>query len=261
MRSQLWFGWREELRALDPDTREATATRIGELGRAGKPAGPVLAELLRDDPVDAVRNTAAWALAEIGNVRSEVIHALVDGLSMNEGIREAASRALRRLETDRVPKILAQRLSQEADPRIRTSICVVISMIGKRAEGVSGALAKSASRDENERVRSAALSALAQMGMSARRHSVAIRALLEDPSPHVRLRATLALRILLHEIHMGPAIELLDHQDPDVRHFALRVISGAGDYAGLAAKGVAGCLDDPDPKVAKLAAKIHDRLK
>ena len=143
---------------------------------------------------------------------------------------------------------------------MRVSICYVAASLGQRAASASGALAKAAQSDENERVRSSALHALGQMGPAAYRHRAILRSAMRDPAPHTRLRAVLALRIVLDEIYLSPAISLIDHEDPSVRLLAVRAIAGAGGRGVDAAKALEGRLDDPQADIAEFAAKTLSKL-
>lgn len=256
----MWAGWRAELESGDPEEREQAAGRLGALGGDAKQAAPMLARHVREDPEDSVRLTACWSLGKIGDDQDKVVNALIDALAQGESIRDAASKALRRIKGKRVPQILASRLPREDAPAVRVSICYVAASMGRRAASASGALAKAAQSDENERVRSAALHALSHMGPAAYRHRATLRTAMRDPAPHTRLRAVLALRATIGEIYLAPAISLVDHEDPSVRLLAVRAIAGAGEQGVVAAKALEGRLDDPQADIADLAAKTLAKL-
>lgn len=136
--------------------------------------------------------------------------------------------------------------------------------------------------DSDEEVRAQAAKVLGEAHVGAAR--IPIERMLEDPSPRVRLCASIALARIGDASSAEPIARLLERnadEDPVLRHAACLALAGIGDrpalerlardpsrsvrlgallaYRRLADAAIAIFLDDPDPFLVEEAARaIHD---
>lgn len=213
----------------NPIVRADTAHALGELGRQGKAAVPILTRVLRDSE-GSVRAEAARALSQIGPEASEAVPALIKALKdshaetramsakalssigsatkialphlieiltdTNAGVRVHALHALTSLgETakEAVPHIA--RALRDTDSGVRIEAACGLSSMGRLAEGAVPELMH-ALKDSNGMVRLFAAEALGNIGRNAERSLPALRRLIEN-DPDVRVTAELAVNKIL----------------------------------------------------------------
>lgn len=280
--------WRERIKNLDPQAPQSAAAVPGlmaivadrdapwfsrrqaalTLGRIGRPAAdavPLLLAVMEEDGQgdDAPRLWAVKALALFGPVAKPAVPRLIE-LLWNEDRpvteRLAPLEALSQIGTahpDVVPTLIevlsyrpraAARVSERAAAEFRELAADAIAYLGPPAGAAVPALIR-ATRDDVERVRRKAVSALGSMGQTA---EIAIPAVVElmvfDESPAVRDAAATALA------GIGPAAlpvlqHLLNDEDPEVRWRAADAVGKLGADARGAAPALRQLLRDDNSNV------------
>ena len=248
----------------NPSVRQEAAWDLGRMGTAA--ATPevlgALIQRLRKDEDWVVRMAAAEAMGEMGEAAAtpEVLGALAERLLQDEagGVREAAAKALVQMgktaATPEVIQALSQCLRKDEDKSVRREAAWALGKMGTAAATpeVIGALAERLLQDEEGWVRWAAVWALRQLlpaHPEALRNFLctrpapkaleevfrdspgavpALRALLSDPDPEVRLQAVWALGAMgeaaaTPEVVRDLLLRRLD-EDPNVRTAALEVL-------------------------------------
>ena len=147
-----------QLPKLDPAAQAALIAALADRGDAA--ARPAVVETLAASKDDAVRSAALAALGEIG--AAEDLPTLVKALSAPSGSEQQAARtALLRMRGDFVVKTLAADAnSKTPDPHTRAAL---IGLLAARRATSATPVFLAASIDDDDRVRSAAMTALGQL--------------------------------------------------------------------------------------------------
>jgi HEAT repeat protein len=208
----------------DPIVREAAVTSAAEARLSS--LAPAIVDLLHDNNPD-VQRAAARSLASLGdsNVVPALVHAFADA---QPDVRLVITEAVARLDLGATPPLF-DTLLQSTDPITRVAVARVLSRFRSpgalpvlteiagspdpsvRAAGIEAlgrrvhstdeeaearlSAVTAALNDADERVRARAIAAAARMGFTDQARSLP-RLLTNDPSPHVRERAALAIGIL-----------------------------------------------------------------
>ncbi len=278
--------WTAELADEDIRVRWYAAYALGQIGPEAAAAVEPLADVLRDDPHEYVRDGAAWALGRIGPAAEPAIEALGKTLRSNlPSIRRNSARALGRLGPAAKSLIpdLAEML-RDRDATVRVNAAAALWQIDRRSEAISALVQMTrggegpgafeavsvlgrlglppetaipvlaeALRHASADVRRAAARSLGQVGPDA---VAAIRPLLSDPDEEVRRGAVEAMGWI------GPAtvpemIAALKNENPSVRRAAARALGRFGPAAREAEEALTGAFDDPDQRVRETAYRAR----
>jgi len=250
--------------------RGAAARALGQMGAAA--ATPevlqALAERLREDKDEYVRKTAAEALGQMGAAAAtpEVLQALIQRLQRdkNPRIRIAAVWALEAMgkaaATPEVLQALVERLLRDADEVVRGAAAEALLMwlIQAHPEVLRDflrALPTPMTPQETQTLKDVLRACLGAVP--------AVRALLSDPDPKVRLQAVWALGVVgsaaaTPEIIRDLLARRLD-EDPNVRTAALEVLR----RLPVSSETVSAVLRDiqgDEPEAAEATAWALERL-
>jgi HEAT repeat protein len=164
--------------------RADAAASLGAMG-SKRAIEPLLAAL--DDPVRDVRSAAAYTLGRLGAL--DAVEPLLAALEEHRIPRAAVCSALLDIGADAVPRLLG--LVEHPDPIERSTAVELVGLLGDAADG---RLLVERLIDTSADVRAHAALALGRLG--AGDAAAAVRALLGDRIPFVRVAAAEALGLL-----------------------------------------------------------------
>jgi HEAT repeat protein len=239
----------------------ATTLLIGYLPRRTKAAVPALVRTLQDKE-PKVRLAAATVLANFGPDARPAIEPLTEALKdQDAGVRVQAAATLGRIDPKRTETMLAFiiRILREGESRDRLRAAYALGDL--KSEAALAPLGK-AVEDDNEEVRSAAVSALRKFGAKAAPAVPALIRALSDRSHPVRAEAAEALA------HIGPTakpavralMDALSDDEPDVRWLAAMALGAIGPEAKRAERILTATLQDDQPQVRVQAACALGRI-
>ncbi len=151
-------------------TRRRAVTALGRIGPKAMAALPAVTKLVETETDSSIRQQAELAVRQIN------LEAIVQ-----ESIADAP---------DEVKRLVAQ--LREDDQHRSVAAAKALGTMGRGAAESVPALAQALLR-ENKWIREASAQALGEMGRDGRPYSSALRPLLDDPEPEVRLAAETAL--------------------------------------------------------------------
>jgi HEAT repeat protein len=221
--------WAEDLSSKDPAARRSAVFALGKLGTSAAPWLPRLLKVLREDQSAEVRETAAFALGEIGKGS---IRAIQNG--------------------DLVPT-LAAAVTGDADPLVRRSAAVALGEMGSDAEAGQPALEKAVT-DKQPEVRQNAAWALGRIGPGG---VMALSRAMTDRDPLVVRDAANSLGLLKDKARPALLQLLAATQNPDteVKKAALGVLVNlVGPTDRQAYAPLQAALTDRDVDVRRNAA-------
>lgn len=263
----------ESLKDTDSTVQYAVAEALGEIGQAAKPAIPVLVELIKNEDTDSdVSVHAATALGKIGPAS---IPALLELLCIpNQFRREVAARALAQTGQDSIPA-LAKLLTNE-DYRIRLAAVWAVGSIGSDACRKACKvdirpvvpIIEELLKDKDWRVRFAAGQALgtAGIGYPIFGYGDGPCKLLADKTPEIQETIACAIHIegiaySKPRIPIAVIVELLKHEDNDIRYAAATALGNLGRDAKSAVPALVKSLKDRDEEVRLAAASALGEMK
>lgn len=253
--------WRDQLRSPDADARVAAADGLALSGRLAIPAVPELAAALRDvDP--SVRQAAATALRSIGRPAAAAGPLLARALAVETSApaRQAMSRALARLGSDAseaTPALLDALDSDIVDAR--RLACRGLADVAPPSRRVVERLLDVMLRDPDSRVRDAARSALAEMGVEMQAHVPRLVEALGDRDPAVRENAVVRLAEMRPRPReaVDPLLDrMLDDPVLDVRQASERTLRKMGTAASSAVPRLLVAMQDADRERRSDAASV-----
>lgn len=100
-----------------------------------------------------------------------------------------------------------------------------------QAPSRSGNVVRAGLADENEGVRAIAAALAGRLSLTGTAPS--LRALLDDPSPYVRVGAITGLALLGEDVDQSPLAKLLEHRDWDVRRQAAYALGEIGNPSAI----------------------------
>eukprot|EP00931_Biecheleriopsis_adriatica_P030928 TRINITY_DN18176_c0_g1_i10.p1 TRINITY_DN18176_c0_g1~~TRINITY_DN18176_c0_g1_i10.p1 ORF type:complete len:602 (-),score=95.61 TRINITY_DN18176_c0_g1_i10:195-2000(-) len=194
-------------RALASRSAETIAYAIGNLGIAGKPFAPAVAELL-DERNSEVRKAAADALGKLGPEAGgpfapQVAELLEDS---DYGIRKTAAEALGKLGPAAGGPFASQvaELCKDSDWRVRRAAADALGKLGPEAGGPFASQVAELLQDSDEDVRRAAAGVLGNLGPGAGgRFAPRVAELLKESDWKVRYAAADALGKLQRLMRLG----------------------------------------------------------
>ncbi len=176
-------------RDIDVNVRFTAATNLREFG---KPAVPLLIELLRDRH-QIVRVGAIQSLGACDDAK-DAIPSLVNFLfDDDEETRQAANEALQSMAAAAAP-YCSKRLT-DPNAKVRKAAADALCSFGEEAKSATAALI-GVLRDSDSAVRAASASALAAIGPSAKAAVPALKTMVRDSNDDVRRAAVSALSSL-----------------------------------------------------------------
>jgi HEAT repeat protein len=198
----------------DPHVRLQALITLGEIGPGSAAAVPDVVNALENDPFDAVRRAAAFALGAIGQKDEAVTRALVAAARTEDPILKAISLwAIARQNPENV-KVLTY-----------------------AAEVLAAGL-----KSDDTQLRSVSARALAEFGDHPDIVGPALLAALRDADPEVVGHAMDALAVLGPKV-LPKATEALE--DPEVRDYAAMVLYRLGPQAAPAVPALIAALAEP----------------
>ncbi len=212
----------------DPDAAVRDQASAAIAGLKATPAElPLLRAALRD-PSPALRGVAAGALGDLGQqAKGELVFLRVMTLEENASVKEAAQKAVERVEADLLAT-LVQSLQDKA-PQVRSKAAKELADMGEHAKEALPTLIETLS-DRNSAVRVAVLEALQAIGPQA---VLVLGEALRDKNLDVRLGAINALgrlgpdaRAALPDLVLG----VLD-ANARVKDETVQALARIGDYA------------------------------
>jgi HEAT repeat protein len=236
-------------KALDSDTqprvRRAAAYALGCFGRNGAPAavGSLKKALTSDNA--AVRQNAAWALGQLGDVGGDGVRALADLLRDPDAlVRRDSAAALAALGREAaaasVPRLLGM-IREEQDGVVRNTVLdALIRLAGPEHRGESTDALLPLLQDRDAETQRAAAFALAAIGGPKAAPALPVlRRALRDDDPHVQELAAASLSSLGPDA--APAVvdlarTLKDARDPATRRNAAVALGLIGREIGPAIK-------------------------
>jgi HEAT repeat protein len=247
-----------QLKALESkkkDVRLAAVRQLGAGGTAAKKAVPALGKLMREDPDAAVANQAALALAQIGwPAVDELVQAVRQGLP---DARYRALVALGRMgpQARKAVEALREVVRNKANATERGLAAYALADMGSAADSAVPDLCQALGEVNNRRRDQAKRQQKMQEVMRQRFPQMANRQAStkankkQDPPPEA-----LALRNL-GSVAIPGLIEVLNHNQADVRLTGLETLAMLGAEALGAAPDIAKLLTDVDPELRIKAAE------
>jgi HEAT repeat protein len=242
----------DELRRMARDAARARATL--KLGETGKDAAVMALRTALRDPEGEVRDSAAIALARLGQGDSaQFVEALKDS---DEGVRAAGAHSLGLIGRDGLEG-LKKALSDDPSVSVRAEAAFAL---GSFDDAASVGLLAAALADKSGRVRLAAAKALARR--AGPESTAALKKLADQsPAPELALVAAAALAARGIDADLGVLELTLSQKDPELRILAVDALAAsrppaAADLLAAAMRG------DADPRVrVRAAAAMVGRLK
>lgn len=246
----------EACRDPNPSIRNQAAIFLGQ--RHAEPARvvPRLADLLKD-PDPSVRAAAAMALAQFGRRAEGAIKALVEAANApKERLCPGAEMALTAIGDAAIPELA--RLLKASDPSRRARVLQGIQQ-GSRSIALAIALKSSwieLAHDPHPMVRAQLAATLVTLRAETPPVLAALRVLMEDPLPGVRIAVSRAVgsRGRIPDGLRGPFLGLLADRDRDVRAQAAGAIPQPELADPIVIDRLLKLLKDPQPPVRSAAA-------
>lgn len=169
----------KQLKSPSAEERRTAAKELAEMRGDAKPAVNALVGALGDQD-KFVRRFAAQALGEIGADARPGVKGLTTTLTKTAEAREvqqAAAIALGKIGSDGIPALVGALKDKKLDTSVRSKAAEGLGLLGSAGAPAVGDLTKALGDPE---VRMAAVSALAQMGPTAKESEKALRAMFED---------------------------------------------------------------------------------
>jgi HEAT repeat protein len=255
------------VRRLQEDTdagvRDMAASAIGDIARSAKysnatlweRSGGMLVQLLKDDPSERVRRSAAYALGAFGSQASGAAENLIKALGdENASVRQNAAWALGQIGDaagDAVLKLCE--CLRDKDTLVRRDAAGALGSLGKAGEKAGRPLLLMVKSEPDTVVKKTALESLAHIaGPELAEYAKDLDQLLEDKDPEVRLPAALVLARIGGEESANalPVLRAaLKHTEPHIQELATAALANLGPLAKPAMHDLAETLTDPKNSV------------
>lgn len=250
------------LRRLNEDTdagvRDMAASAIGDIARALKDSNDelwqkssgTLVKLLKDDPSEQVRRSAAYALGAFGPSAAGAAANLIQSLEDDKpSVRQNAAWALGQIGEDAsaaVSKLCA--CLSDKDTLVRRDAAGALGSMGKAGEKAGQPLIELVKSESDMVVKKTALDSLAHIaGPEQAGAAKDLEPLLTDKDPEIRLPAALVLARIGGE-QAAPALPVLSaalkDADKNNRELAAASLSTIGPAAKPAMYVLADALND-----------------
>ena len=232
----------------------AIVLKIGNLGRHGADAVPVLENLLHD-PKDDLANQAARSLAQIGKPAVRTLAEASRNGNLTVSLRALWALSLIGPEAkDAVPTLV--KLLDHEQERLRAAALYALGEMGPPASETTEKIVK-AMRTRSAMVRYQSVLAMGKIGTVA---LADLRSLLQDDLPEVRADTACAVGLFgKHAKEAMPELQLaLKDSSEEVRAMAVFSLGGMGNDAGAALPDIVKLLHDQDFQVqgAAFAASL-----
>jgi HEAT repeat protein len=243
---------------LDAGVRDMAASALGAIARALKDdnaaiwqkSGGMLVQLLKDDPSERVRRSAAYALGSFGPQAAGAAESLLKALDDdNASVRQNAAWALGQIGEaagEAVPKLCA--CLRDPDALVRRDAAGALGSMGKASEKAGRPLIDLVKSEPDSVVKKTALESLAHIAGPEQADSAKdLGPLLEDKDPDIRLSAALVLARIGGEEAASALPELqsaLKSTDPHIQELATAALAALGPLAKPALHDLADMLTD-----------------
>lgn len=245
--------------SLPIQARRAAASGLAQLGPVDEAVLPSLRDALdSDDPI--LQELAALALSRNGAAATGYLEDAMT--SVRPETRFWATRALGWIGTE--AKVCGPTLEQcleAADTRTRLAACVALANVTEQTEKPLSILLQAAKHSDPEK-RQLAAENLGQLQPTAEPAIICLMEMLGDGQAAVVCQAALGLarsRTRAPEVLQGLG-QLLVHEAPPVRKYALMALASWGQEAMEALPAVERLVDDEDEQVAAMAAACVDKI-
>jgi len=247
----------------DAGARDMAASAIGDIARAlqnnnatvWEKSGGILLKLLKDDPSERVRRSAAYALGVFGPQAAGAVEALIKALrDADASVRQNAAWALGQIgevASESVSK-LCECLSDK-DTLVRRDAAGALGALGKAAEKAGRPLIELVKSEQDTVVKKTALETLAHIaGPDQAGYAKDLVPLLDDKDPEARLSAALVLARIGGEESANalPVLKTaLKDTDPHIQELATAALATLGPLAKPAIHDLADALTDANNTV------------
>lgn len=247
----------------DADVRDMAASAIGDIARALKgnnqgvwqKSNGTLLKLLRDDPSERVRRSAAYALGAFGPPAASATEYLIKALDDDKAsVRQNAAWALGQMGEgagEAVPK-LCERLSDK-DTLVRRDAACALGSMGKAGRKAGRPLIELLKSESDPVVKKRALASL--VPIAGRQHADSAKdlvPLLEDKDAKIRLDAALVLTKIGGEESANalPVLRTaLKASETDIQESAAAALATLGPLAEPAMYDLADTLTDANNSI------------
>jgi HEAT repeat protein len=231
--------------------RGGAAWALGRIGKAARPAVPLLIDTLTSKHV-SVRRNSPLALAAIGGEEARKGVSAIARLLDDEDAGVQAAAALALWQLDRDPRAVAKlaEMLEKGKGEAPYQAAVALGRLGPEAAGALGALV-GALHHADEDVRRAAARTLGGIGPSA---LPAIEEALASKDTRASREAAEALGFL-GSAAIPALTAALRHADPQVRRIAARALGRLFPQAHEVRSALVEAASDPDPSVRDTAAE------
>ncbi len=242
----------------DAGVRDMAASAIGDIARDLKhnnatlwqKSGGLLVQLVRDDPSERVRRSAAYALGVFGPQAAGATETLMKALKDDSAsVRQNASWALGQMgdaASESVSKLCE--CLRDKDTLVRRDAAGALGALGKAAEKAGRPLIELVKAEPDTVVKKTALETLAHIaGPEQASYAKDLVPLLEDRDPEVRLPAALVLARIGGEESANalPVLRIaLKNEDPHIQELATAALATLGPLAKPAIHDLADTLTD-----------------
>jgi HEAT repeat protein len=244
------------LRDGDDQVRDMAASALGDIARALKggsvgawiQSGGMLVKVLKDDPSERVRRSAAYALGAFGAQASEATKDLIKALTDDKAsVRQNAAWALGQIRgqgAEAVPNLCA--LLRDKDSLVRRDAAGALGLMGKAAERAGTPLITLVKSEMDNVVKKTALDSLAHLAGPEQADSAKdLEPLLEDKDPEVALSTALVLARIGGE-QAAPALKVLrsalKSSDAHIQELVTAALANLGPNAKAAMFDLAAAL-------------------
>ncbi len=242
----------------DAGVRDMAASAIGDIARAlrdnnaavWQKSGGTLLQLLKDDPSERVRRSAAYALGTFGPLATGATEQLIKALGDDQpSVRQNAAWALGQMGEAAgaaVPKLCE--CLRDKDTLVRRDAAGALGALGKAGEKAGRPLIDLVRSEPDTVVKKTALESLAHIaGPDQADHAKDLVPLLEDKDPEVRLPAALVLARIGGDESANalPVLQTaLKSGDPHNQELATAALATLGPLAKPAMHDLADTLTD-----------------
>jgi HEAT repeat protein len=247
----------------DAGVRDMAASAIGDIARALKDnnsavwrkSGGILVQLLKDDPSERVRRSAAYALGAFGAQAAGAAETLMRALGDDKAsVRQNAAWALGQFgeaAREAVPKLCE--CLRDPDTLVRRDAAGALGLFGKAGERAGRPLLSLVKSEPDTVVKKTALESLVHIaGPEQADYAKDLDPLLEDKDPEIRLPAALVLARIGGEESANALPVLrsaLKSPEPHIQELATAALATLGPLAKPAMHDLAQMLTDANNSV------------
>jgi HEAT repeat protein len=243
----------------DAGVRDMAASALGDIARDLKGSnatlwersGGMLMQLLKADPSERVRRSAAYALGAFGPQAAPAAESLIKALGDdNASVRQNAAWALGQMGEaagEAVPKLCE--CLRDKDTLVRRDAAGALGSVGKAGEKGGRPLLSLVKSESDAVVKKTALETLAHIAGPEQAGSAKdLDPILEDKDPEIRLSAAVVLARIGGEESANalPVLRAaLKHTEPHIQELATAALVNLGPLAKPAMHDLAETLTDP----------------